>query len=213
MPLEDAKLLTCAYIILNKNVPTEEDPDFTQNFLITLFDSPQNTLIQPAPFGLQVLSPGKHSVRRFVFNPAKIQIVTESALGLIQAAGRVFEQLRKQTFTLEPSAYGLNYEFDFKAPEGQTAMSWLGKRFASPGLPGLPATAKVKLMSLDIVLEGVDNLRRFKLEPRTEVADRVFGYANFHFDEKRLLQGEQLEHAVTQGYEKCINLVTSLLRL
>ncbi len=212
MELADPRLLTCAYIVLNKAVPTESDPLFPPNFCNTLFDSPQNTLVQSGPFGLEVVSPGKHSLRRFVFHPAKIQIITETAELLMKVAGRVMEQLRRSAFPLEPSAYGLNYEFDFKLSEGGTATAWLAKRFATPGLNDV-GQASAKLQTIDLRLDGLENLRGLRFEPRTGSDDRVFVHTNLHYDESRLLQGEQLEHAVDQGFVKSLELVAKLLKM
>ena len=212
MALRDPKLLTCAYIVLNKAIPTEVDPQFTPNFCTTLFDSPQNTIVQPGPFGLEVISPGKHSVRRFVFHPGKIQIVTESAMSLMQVAGRVMEQLRRSSFNLEPSAFGLNYEFDFELPPGEVVPVWLAKRFVEPGLSNL-GDGKVRVQTIDLRLENVENLKVLKFEPRVGSDNRLFVYVNMHHDDGRLLQGEQLEHAVDQGFEKSLALVARLLNM
>lgn len=212
MPLTDPKLLSCAYVVLNKSVPTEADPQFSPTFCNTLFDSPQNTIVQAGAFGLEVVSPGKTATRRFVFHPAKIQIVTEDPPSLMRTAGRVLEQLSKSTFQLDPSSYGLNYEFDFKLDEGDApASEWLAKRFFSPESQDLGG-AKAKLAKAEILLEGFDSLKGLNFASRVGAEDRVFVYTNLHHEGGPLFQGEQLEHAVSQGYEKCLGLVSKLLK-
>lgn len=215
MPLSDPQLLTCSYVLLNKPSSNELDLPVTPTFCNTLFDAPQNTITQMIPDGFEIGSPGKRIFRRFIFRPAKIELVVDSPELLVRTFGRIQKQIERWHLALDIQGYGLNYEFDFKAPgsQGAEAVSvedWLGDRFALPGLAGLKK-GQVALRQIHVVLNGVGNLKTLKLEPRVGVDGRIFSYANLNFDGKHLLTGEKLEWECTEGYKKAQEAIANLL--
>lgn len=216
MALLEPNLLTCSYVILNKpNLGASEELQFTPQFVATLFDLPQSTRISSTPDGLSIIAPGKHGPRLFSFNPIKIQIQNDDPFSLQQTAGRVISHFRKIGFPVDPTAYGLNYEFEFKIAGADSAVDWLARKFGLPGLPGLAKTsgARANVDSIDIRLENFGELQTLKLQPRAGKKDVFFAYTNLDFKSGKLLQSEHLEGESARCFDEAKLMLARLLEV
>jgi len=211
MALLDTRRLTCSYVVLNNpSMASGEEPQFTPNFVSTLFDLPQTTAVSPGPEGMVISAPGNKAPRIFSFSPMKLQIQNDTPQLVQQTTERVLVHFRKVGFTINPRAYGLNYELDFKVSGADDAETWLARRFATSGLKNL-GQSTVALQSMTLKFTSYGKLQTLKLEPRIGETDRLFAYVNMNFDESRLLRGEQLEGEMENWFEKAKSMLAQLL--